>query len=134
MASVNKVILIGNLGDDPELRNTSGGNSVCNFSVATNEVWTGKDGKKNERVEWHKIVVWGKQAENCQQYLKKGRPVYVEGRNQTRSWDDKDGVTRYVTEVVARQVVFLSGGSDGGGGGGQRDDAPPTPDDDPIPF
>ena len=131
MASVNKVILIGNLGSDPELRNTSGGNSVCNFSIATNEVWTGKDGQKNERVEWHKIVVWGKQAENCQQYLKKGRQVYVEGKNQTRSWDDKDGVTRYVTEVVARQVVFLSGGSDGGG---QRDEAPPPQDDSDIPF
>ena len=131
MASVNKVILIGNLGSDPELRNTSGGNSVCNFSIATNEVWTGKDGQKNERVEWHKIVVWGKQAENCQQYLKKGRQVYIEGKNQTRSWDDKDGVTRYVTEVVARQVVFLSGGSDGGG---QRDEVPPPQDDSDIPF
>ena len=132
MASVNKVILIGNLGSDPELRNTSGGNSVCNFSIATNEVWTGKDGQKNERVEWHKIVVWGKQAENCQQYLKKGRQVYVEGRNQTRSWDDEDGVTRYVTEVVARQVVFLSGGSEGGGG--RRDEAPPPQDDSDIHF
>lgn len=131
MASVNKVILVGNLGNDPELRNTSGGNPVCNFNVATNEVWTGKDGQKNERTEWHKIVVWGKQAENCEQYLKKGRQVYVEGKNQTRSWEDNDGVKRYVTEVIARQVVFLSGGSEDGG---RRDEAPPPQDDSDIPF
>src|SRR6185503_16652199 len=104
MASVNKVILIGNLGADPELRYTNTGTAVANFRIATNEVWTDKNGEKQERTEWHQIVVWGKQGENCGKYLKKGRPVFVEGRLQTRSWEDQAGNKRYTTEVVAQAV------------------------------
>ena len=137
--SVNKVILIGRLGSDPELRYTQGGQAVANFNIATNERWTDKEGKANERTEWHKIVVWGRQAENCEKYLKKGRQVYIEGRLQTRDWEDRDGNKRYTTEVVAQQVTFLSDGAGsaggggsggGGGGGGSKDDYQP---DDPGP-
>ena len=121
MASVNKAIVMGNLGADPELRYTQGGAAVCNLRVATNERWRDKDGAQQERTEWHSIVVFGKQAENCEKYLKKGRSVFVEGRIQTRDWDDKDGNKRYTTEIVATTVQFLnSGGGDGGyddGGG-----------------
>ncbi len=109
MASVNKVILIGNLGADPELRYTSGGTAVTNFRVATNEQWTDKNGERQERTEWHQIVVWGKQAENCGKYLRKGRSVYVEGRLQTRQWEDQSGNKRYTTEVVAQIIQFLGG-------------------------
>ena len=120
MASVNKVILIGNLGKKPELRYTPGGQAVGQFSIATNERWGGKDGQPaQERTEWHRIVVWGRTAENCGQYLDKGRSVYVEGRLQTREWTDKEGQKRYTTEIVAQTVQFLGGkGGDGGGGGG----------------
>lgn len=112
MASgVNKVILIGNLGADPEVRYTSSGGAVGNFSLATNESWTDKNGQKQERTEWHRIVVWGKTAENCGQYLSKGRQVYIEGRLQTRDWMDKEGNKRYTTEVVAQSVRFLGGSS-----------------------
>jgi single-strand DNA-binding protein len=114
MASVNKVILIGNLGRDPELRYTPGGQPVASFSVATNERWNDRDGKPQERTEWHRIVVWGKQAENCANYLAKGRPVYIEGRLQTREWEDKEGQKRQTTEVVAQTVQFL-GPREGGG-------------------
>lgn len=109
MASVNKVILIGNLGSDPEVRFTPSGAAVANFNIATNESWKDKNGQDQERTEWHKIVVWGKQAENCGEYLSKGRPVYIEGRLQTREWNDKDGNKRYTTEVVANTVQFLGG-------------------------
>jgi single-strand DNA-binding protein len=115
MASVNKVILIGNLGADPELRYTNTGTAVANFRIATNEVWTDKNGEKQERTEWHQIVVWGKQGENCGKYLKKGRPVFVEGRLQTRSWEDQSGNKRYTTEVVAQAVQFLGGRGESGG-------------------
>lgn len=108
MASVNKVILIGRLGQKPELRTTQSG-SVANFSLATNKAWVDKSGQKNERTEWHKIVVWGKVADNCAKYLDKGRPVYIEGELQTRQWQDKDGQTKYTTEIVAQQVSFLGG-------------------------
>lgn len=118
MASVNKVILVGNLGADPELRNTQGGQAVCNLRLATNEVWTDKSGNAQERTEWHSITAWGKTAELCGQYLSKGRQVYIEGRLQSREYEDKEGVTRKVWEVVADRVVFLSGGE--GGGGGRR--------------
>lgn len=121
MASVNKVILIGNLGDDPEKRVTGSGMSVTSFRIATNERWTDKAGQKQERTEWHKIVVWGQQGENCAQYLAKGRPVYVEGRLQTRQWDDKDGNKRYTTEIVAQRVQFL-----GSPGGSRNQDAGTT--------
>lgn len=143
--SVNMAILVGNLGKDPEVRFTQSGRAVANFSVATSEVWTGQDGNRQERTEWHNVVVWGKQAESCGQYLAKGRQVFVQGNIRTRSYEDKTGNTRYVTEVVAQRVQFL------GGGGGARasqepqqdqgfGDAPapspiqPPPIDDDIPF
>lgn len=151
MGSVNKVILVGNLGADPELKYTPSNRPVCNLSVATNEVWKDKSGQKQEKTEWHRVNVWGEQAENCSKFLAKGRSVYVEGRLQTRSWDDKEGKKRYSTEIVAERVVFLGGqgaGAEGSGGGarGKRwgedaaassaADAPPgpPPSDDDIPF
>lgn len=115
---VNKAIIIGNLGADPELRYTQSGQAVANLRIATNERWTDKDGKPQEKTEWHKVVVWGRQAENCEKYLSKGRQVYVEGRLQTSEWEDKDGNKRWTTEIVAQSVQFLQGGSGGGGGGG----------------
>ncbi|QRN95795.1 single-stranded DNA-binding protein [Archangium violaceum] len=121
---VNKVILIGNLGADPEVRFTPGGQAVANFRIATSDTWTDKNGQKQERTEWHRIVVWGKLAELCGEYLKKGRQCYVEGRLQTREWTDKEGRKNYTTEVVANGVTFLGGrdgaGAGGGGGGGGR--------------
>ncbi len=106
--SVNKVTLIGRLGTDPELRYTPSGAAVCNFSLATSENWTDKaSGQRTEKTEWHRIVVWGKQAELCNQYLSKGRQVYMEGKLQTRQWEDKDGNKRYTTEVTCNQVQFL---------------------------
>jgi single-strand DNA-binding protein len=112
--SVNKVILVGNLGKDPEVRFTNSGSAVARLSIATSEVWNDRDGNRQERTEWHNVVVWGKQGESCGQYLAKGRQVYVEGSIRTRSYDDKSGNKRYVTEVVAQRVQFL------GGGGGTR--------------
>ncbi len=112
MASVNRVMLIGNLGADPEKRVTGTGQSVTTFNVATTDRWTDKAGQKQEKTEWHRIVVWGPQADNCAQYLSKGRQVYIEGKLQTRQWDDKKGEKRYTTEVVAQRVQFL--GSPGG--------------------
>lgn len=117
--SVNKVILVGHLGNDPDLREIEGGSKVANFSLATNERWKDKSGEDQEKTEWHRIVVWGKLAELAQQYLKKGRQVYIEGKLQTRSYQDKEGNTRYTTEVVGQTVQFL--GSAGSGGG----DRPP---------
>ncbi len=111
--SLNKVMLIGRLGQDPEFKMTPSGNGVCNFSVATSENWTDKSGEKQERTEWHRIVVWGKLAELCNQYLSKGRQAYIEGKLQTRSWEDKEGQKRYTTEIVANTVQFLSGASEG---------------------
>ena len=113
--SVNMAILVGNLGKDPEVRFTQSGRAVANFSIATSEQWTGQDGNRQERTEWHNIVVWGKQAESCGQYLSKGRQVFVQGSIRTRSYDDKEGNKRYITEVVAQRVQFLGGGSGGGG-------------------
>ena len=133
---VNKVILIGNLGKDPEVRFTPSGAAVSNFNIATNESWTDKSGQKQERTEWHRIVVWGKLAELCGEYLKKGRQCYVEGRLQTREWTDKEGKKNYTTEVVAQTVQFLGGGAgggagraDGGGGSGRSDFGGGPPDD-----
>jgi single-strand DNA-binding protein len=114
--SVNKVILVGRLGQNPEVRYTPSGAAVANFSVATNESWTDKSGQKQERTEWHKVVVWGKLAELCNQYLAKGRQVYLEGRMQTRQWQDKDGQTKYTTEVQAQTVQFLGGNAGAGAG------------------
>lgn len=114
MSSVNKVILIGNLGNDPELKYTPSNKAVCNLSVATNEKWKDKSGAKQEKTEWHRVNVWGDLAENCAKYLKKGRTVYVEGRLETRKWDDKQtGEKRQATEIVADKVVFLGGGERG---------------------
>lgn len=107
MAGINKVILIGNLGKDPELRYTPNSQAVASFSLATTEKWKDKDGQAQERTEWHNIVAWGKQAEICKEYLKKGSPVYVEGRIQHRSYDDKEGNKRYITEIVARSIQML---------------------------
>jgi len=111
--SVNKVILVGRLGQNPEVRYTPSGAAVANFSIATSESWVDKSGQKQERTEWHRIVVWGKTAENCNQYLAKGRQVYVEGRLQTRQWQDKDGQTKYTTEIQAQTVQFLGSGAQG---------------------
>jgi single-strand DNA-binding protein len=118
MASVNKVIILGNLGQDPELRNTSGGKAVATLRVATTDTWNDQSGQRQERTEWHTIVVWGRTAENCKQYLSKGRAVFVEGRLQTRKWQDKEGHDRYTTEIVADRVQFVGGGGGGGAGGG----------------
>lgn len=107
MAGVNKAIIIGNLTRDPEVRCTNSGSSVCNFDVATNEQWKDKSGTKQERVEFHKIVVWEKLAELCGEFLHKGSQVYLEGRLQTRQWEDRDGNKRYTTEIVALTVQFL---------------------------
>jgi len=129
MAGVNKAIIVGNLGRDPELRYTQAGQPVAQLSVATTRAYTNKQNERIEDTEWHRIVVWGKQAEHCNNYLAKGRQVYVEGRIQTRSYEDKEGIKRYSTEVIADSVQFLgSGGGQGGGqnnsgqggGGGQR--------------
>lgn len=110
--SLNKAMLIGNLGGDPELRYTQGGQAVASFSIATNEKWTDKSGNPQERTEWHKITVWGRNAENCGKYLSKGRQVYIEGQIQTNEWKDKEGNKRYTTEINAKVVQFLSGGTD----------------------
>jgi single-strand DNA-binding protein len=136
MASVNKAIILGNLGRDPELRHTPAGKAVCTLRVATNEVWTDQSGERQERTEWHSIVVWGRQAENCNQYLKKGRSVYVEGRLATRKWQDKDGKDRYSTEIVADRVQFIGGGGSGGGRDfeDQSLEPPPPGGEDDIPF
>ena len=108
--SVNKVIILGRLGQDPELKYTPSGAAVCNFSLATSESWNDKaTGQKQERTEWHRIVVWGKLAELCNQYLSKGRQAFVEGKIQTRSWEDKEGNKRYTTEISAQTVQFIGG-------------------------
>ncbi len=144
MASVNKVILIGRLGRDPELRYTQGGQAVANFTLATNERFSNKAGEPQERTEWHRIVAWGKTGELCAQYLSKGRSAYIEGRLQTREWEDKEGQKRSTTEIVAQNVTFLdsarsgtpgsaaSGASDASGEPQRESTSPPVGDD--IPF
>jgi single-strand DNA-binding protein len=148
MAGVNKVILIGNLGRDPELRVTQGGQPMCKLSVATTRKYTRRNTNEQvEETEWHRVVVWGKTAEHCNNYLSKGRQVYVEGRLQTRSYEDKDGVKKWSTEIVADTVQFLGGGGGGRGpasGGGPGESGPEPydageftpsgPGDDDIPF
>jgi single-strand DNA-binding protein len=118
MMSVNKVILVGRLGADPEKLVTGNGRSVAKFNLATSETWKDSGGQRQERTQWHKIVVWGPQADTCAQYLSKGRQVYIEGRLQTREWNDKEGNKRYTTEVVAQNVQFL-----GSKPNGERDTA-----------
>jgi len=138
MASVNKAIIIGNLGADPEIRYTPAGTAVANFSVATKEQWTNKDGEKEERTEWHRIVAWARLGEICGEYLKKGSPVYIEGRLQTRSWEDKEGVKRYTTEIIAQTMQMLGSARREGQAMSQEERYPVEepiviPDDD-IPF
>ena len=145
MGSVNKVILVGNLGRDAELRYTPGGAAVSTLNLATTEVWNDKQGQKQEKTEWHRIVLWGKQAESLQEYLVKGKQIYVEGRLQTRQWDDKEGNKRYTTEIKADRVTLLGGGGGGRSAGMDRggshpaaashDEPPMDPiTDDDIPF
>jgi single-strand DNA-binding protein len=144
MAGINKVIIVGNLGKDPEVTYVPSGAAVAKFSVATSETWKDKtSGEKKERTEWHRIVAWDKLGEICGKYLSKGRQVYVEGKLQTHSYDDKEGVKRYVTEIIAQEVQFLGGNRDSsdsgrsGGGPGQREPAGghgPAGGDDDIPF
>ena len=120
MGSVNKVILVGNLGRDAELRYTPGGSPVATINLATTEIWNDKAGQRQEKTEWHRVVLWGKTAESLNEYLTKGKQIYVEGRLQTRQWDDKDGNKRYTTEIRGDRIVLLSGGGMGAGGGGGR--------------
>jgi len=150
MGSVNKVILVGNLGRDAELRYTPGGAAVATLNMATTEVWNDKSGQRQEKTEWHRVVLWGKTAESLNEYLTKGKQIYVEGRLQTRQWDDKDGNKRYTTEIRGDRIVLLGGGGGGArgggsysqGGGAERggDMGGPSPDvsapltDDDIPF
>ena len=133
MASVNKVILIGNLGRDPETRYTTGGDAVTNLNIATSEVWKDKAGEKQEKTEWHRVVLFGRQAEIAGEYLKKGRSVYIEGRLQTRKYTDKDGVEKYATEVVGDRMQLLgsregtgAGDTEFSGGGGRREGGAPA--------
>ena len=127
--SVNKVILVGNLGDDPELRYTNSGAAVCNMSLATNESYTDQDGNEVQQTEWHDVVAWERLGEICEEYLSKGSQVYLEGKLQTNEWEDRDGNTRYSTEVKARDMMFLDsnrqgGGDQGGRGGGSQPGSP----------
>jgi len=127
---INKAILIGNLGADPEVRYTQSGTAVASFNVATTERWKGQDGQVQEQTEWHRIVAWAKLAEICGEYLHKGSRVYIEGKIQTRKWQDKDGADRYTTEIVAREMKMLTPKGEGGGrqGGGGTYQDPPFPD------
>jgi single-strand DNA-binding protein len=138
MASVNKVILVGNLGRDPELRYTASGTPVANFTMATSERWTDAAGERKERTEWHRIVVWGKQAEVVGEYLRKGRQVYIEGSLQTREWTDRDGNKRYTTEVRAQRVQLLGRPDDrpsAAASGAERVAEPePNREEDDVPF
>ena len=143
MAGVNKAILIGNLGRDPELRYTQSGQAVANFTLATSESWNSKEGNREERTEWHRIVTWGRTAELCAQYLSKGRTVFVEGRIQTREWENKEGQKQRTTEIVAQTVQFLGGprsaagpaaAPGAGAPGGAPSDSGFSPPADDIPF
>ncbi|OFV92664.1 MAG: single-stranded DNA-binding protein [Acidobacteria bacterium RIFCSPLOWO2_12_FULL_65_11] len=147
MGSVNKVILVGNLGRDAELRYTPGGAAVSTINMATTEVWNDKAGQRQEKTEWHRVVLWGKTAESLTEYLTKGKQIYVEGRLQTRQWDDKDGNKRYTTEIRGDRIVLLGGGGGrgapvamtdrgeaaGAAAPGAAENAEPLTDDD-IPF
>ncbi|MEA1980416.1 MAG: single-stranded DNA-binding protein [candidate division Zixibacteria bacterium] len=124
--SVNKAILIGRLGKDPELRYTPSGKAVASFSLATSERWTGQDGQKNESTTWHNIVAWGKQAEVLKEYMFKGKEIYIEGRISNRSYDDKEGNKRYISEVVVQNFQFVGSRSDSGGASPARNDSPPS--------
>ncbi len=127
MSGVNKAILLGNLGKDPEIRNLESGAKVATFSLATNRSYKTQDGRKIEETEWHNIVLWGPQADLAEKFLTKGKQVFIEGRIRTRQWDDKEGVKRYTTEIVGENITFLGGGRD------QRDDPPPHTEEDMSP-
>jgi single-strand DNA-binding protein len=130
MSSVNKCILVGWLGKNPEVRYTQSEQAVASFSIATSEKWTGKDGNKEERTEWHRIVAWGKLGEICGEYLSKGKQVYIEGKLQTREWEDKDGIKRQTTEVVASTMTMLGqAGGNSEASGGDSSDQPEGGDD-----
>ncbi|MDE1953275.1 MAG: single-stranded DNA-binding protein [Betaproteobacteria bacterium] len=122
MASVNKVILIGNLGKDPEVRYAPSGSAICNVSIATSRQWKDKAGEKKEETEWHRVVFYDRMAEIAGEYLKKGRPVYVEGRLKYGKYTDKDGVERYTTDIIATEMQLLGGREGGGSGGSSGDD------------
>ena len=141
--SLNKVMLIGNMGRDPELRSTPSGTHVTTFTMATNRKYKGKDGELQDETQWHNIVVWGNQAEFVANYLKKGSRIFVEGRLTHRSWEDQNGQKRYITEVVAENFVPLDAPQEGAQGAGRREPVPPppepsddagAPDDDDVPF
>jgi single-strand DNA-binding protein len=134
MAGVNKVILIGNLGKEPESKTLDGGNTVTNFSLATSESYKDKKGEKVDKTEWHNIAVWGKLAEVAAKYLKKGSSVYVEGKIQTRTWDDKDGNKRYSTDIIANNFTMLGGKSEGGSSTAQPETASAEGDSSDLPF
>ncbi|MBW6479546.1 MAG: single-stranded DNA-binding protein [Bacteroidales bacterium] len=143
MAGVNKVILIGNLGKDPDVRSLESGAKVANFTIATTEYFKGKDGQRQEATEWHNIVLWNQLAELAEKYLKKGNSIYLEGRIKTRSYDDKDGVKKYITEIFGNQMTFLGGpksegssqqASGSGQGAVQDADVVEDPDDGDLPF
>ena len=141
MASVNKVILIGNLGADPELRYTPSGSAVATFNIATTDKWKGKDGTPQERTDWHRIVLWERQGEIAKEYLRKGSAVYIEGRLQTRNWEDKEGVKRYVTEVIGQRMQLLGSRTGAAGAEAGATEPPPPPpssdiagEDDDLPF
>lgn len=148
MSGVNKVTIVGRLGQDPELKYTTSGQGVTRFTVATSDTWKDKNtGEKQERTEWHRIVVWGKLAELCNDYLKKGRQVYLEGKLQTRSWEDSSGIKKYTTEIIANNIVFLGSNAEAshqGASNFKKQDSPvefidgnndiPDADTDDIPF
>ena len=134
---VNKVILIGNLGADPEVRYSQAGTAIASFRMATTETWKKQDGSREDQTEWHRIVAFGRLGEICGEYLSKGTKVYIEGRLQTRKWDDRDGNTRYTTEIVAREMKMLSPKGATESSGAQYEDAPPFPEPvmgDDVPF
>ncbi|MBI4746325.1 MAG: single-stranded DNA-binding protein [Deltaproteobacteria bacterium] len=137
MSGVNKVILVGRLGADPEVRYTAGGTAVAKFNLATSETWKDKDGSKQEKTEWHRVVAFGKLGETCGEYLSKGKQVYVEGKLQTRSWEDKEGNKKYTTEVNVHNMVMLGSGSGEGGGKGVASSSEPQSfgsSEDDVPF
>lgn len=131
---VNKVILIGNLGADPEIRYTQNGVPVASFSVATTEKWKGQDGQVQEHTEWHKIIAWQRLAEICEEYLTKGSRVYIEGKLQTRKWKDQSGNDRYTTEIVAREMKMLGGGHQDAPSAPQGEEPPVPPFNEDVPF
>jgi len=136
MASLNKVMLIGNLGKDPEVRYTTAGTAVASFSVATTDKFKNKSGEWEEKTEWHNVTLWARLAEIAGEYLSKGKPVYIEGRLQTRKWQDKEGKDRYTTEIVGEKMQMLSAKGEGGGksGGGRSGGEPTAAYDDPVSY